>query len=288
MGEDVYFGTVAIVGVGLLGGSIGKALLRSHRASHVIGIGRVQERLIQASNLGAVSEFTTNFNDIASRCDIVVICTPVSQIVNCLPNILQAVGDKCTVTDVGSIKSAICAAANGDSRFVGGHPMAGSEQTGVVASRPDLFQEATWALTPGEHASVEHFHKIRALAQQLGAATLVLSPEQHDRAVAVTSHLPHAVATSLMRLACTRAEQAPEIQKLTAGSFADATRVAASSAELWTDIFELNKDALIDVISAYREELDGFLTELKAADRKKLHDRFASGSDAKRSWSSQT
>jgi len=286
--SDIHdFGTVAIVGVGLLGGSIGKALLKSNPTHRIIGVGRSVERLNVARELGAVSEISTDLSEIAGNCDVIILCTPVGQIIRDLPSVLSVAGPNCTVTDVGSIKSAICSAAADDPRFVGGHPMAGSEQTGVVAARPDLFGSATWALTPGESTDPFHFQKVKILAQQLGAETIILTPERHDEAVALTSHLPHAMATSLMRLAYQASKRAPEVQTLTAGSFADATRVAASSPELWTDIFEFNREALIGVLTAYRAEIDGFLDDLANAERESIKERFASGSDAKRSWSKQ-
>ncbi len=287
MSETVDFGTVAIVGVGLLGGSIGRALIKSRSSVRVIGVGRSAERLEQALHLGAITEYTISLGDVSSECDIIVLCTPVGHIIQDLPETLRLAGPDCTVTDVGSVKSSICTAAVGDRRFVGGHPMAGSEQAGVVASRPDLFEDATWAITPTETTNPVHFQKVKMLAQQLGAATIILTPERHDRAVAITSHLPHAMATSLMRLADSKGTEAPELQSLTAGSFADGTRVAASSAELWADIFQYNREALIEVLRQYRLEIDGFLSDLEAEDRKKLQERFESGSTAKRSWSKQ-
>jgi prephenate dehydrogenase len=287
MSEIVNFGTVAIVGVGLLGGSIGKALSRPGSADRIIGVGRTPQKLELARSLGAVSEFTTDLADVAAKCDFIILCTPVGQIIRELQGVLRLASPTCTVTDVGSIKSAICAAAEGDTRFVGGHPMAGSEQTGVIAARPDLFADATWAITPSETTDPGHFNKLKSLAQQLGASTIILSPVQHDRAVALTSHLPHAVATSLMRLAAARNEISPEIQSLTAGSFADATRVAASSPVLWADIFEHNREAIIEALTDYRNELDGFLGDLIEGNNNALQERFAAGSDAKNSWSKQ-
>jgi prephenate dehydrogenase len=287
MSDIVDFGTIVIVGVGLLGGSIGKGVVRNGRADKVIGVGRSTERLTEALRLGAITSFTTDLAEVAASADIIVLCTPVSKIVSDLPVVLHLAGPQTTVTDVGSVKSAIFQAARGDSRFVGGHPMAGSEQAGVVASRPDLFNDTTWAITPSEHTGAEHINKVRDLAQHLGAATVILTSQRHDRAVAVTSHLPHAIATSLMRLACTRNDSAPEIQRLTAGSFADATRVAASSPELWADIFQYNREAVVETLIAYRSEINGFINELNDGNANALQERFASGSDAKRSWSKQ-
>ncbi len=287
MSENFEFGTVGIVGVGLLGGSIGKALQLDSRVRRIIGVGRSEERLDEAIKLGAITESTTEFESVASECDLIFICTPVAQIAESLPHILTLAKPDCTVTDVGSVKNAICNAAGDDPRFVGAHPMAGSEQSGARSSRADLFNEATWAITPLEHTGKEHFIKVRTVAQKLGASTIIMSPDAHDRAVAVTSHLPHAIATSLMRLASLRSQSAPEIMQLTAGSFADTTRVAASSPELWTEIFVQNRHAIIESLLSYRTEIDGFIDDLDSGSTEKLKERFASGSDAKRSWSQQ-
>jgi prephenate dehydrogenase len=287
MSEGADFGTVVIVGVGLLGGSIGKALLRLRPGQRVIGVGRSADSLQEALHLGAITEWTLSLDDAVSAGHVVILCTPVGQIIDDLPAVLKFAGADVVITDVGSVKAAICGAAHGDPRFVGGHPMAGSEQAGVVASRPNLFQEATWAITPTGTTNGEAVQIVKRLAQCLGAATLMLTPERHDQAVAITSHLPHALATSLMRLADTRSNNSPEIPSLTAGSFTDATRVAASSPEIWGDIFRYNRKTLIEVLTAYRAEIDGFIEELEAEEFDKLYARFASGTEAKRSWSEQ-
>jgi prephenate dehydrogenase len=187
------------------------------------------------------------------------------------------------VTDVGSTKAEIvaCGEAHLPHAFVGSHPMAGSERSGVDAARSSLFEEATWVLTPNERTPSQQVLRIRTLAQHLGARTVELSPESHDRAVAVTSHLPHVLAYALAALAGERAVEEPRLYDLAAGSFASATRVAFSSPELWRDISLSNAAALADAIRAYQDLLAKTLDALESRDAEGLFTAFASGYEAR-------
>ncbi|GIV18403.1 MAG: prephenate dehydrogenase [Armatimonadota bacterium] len=249
---------LCIIGVGLIGGSIGMAACRRGLAQRVVGVGRSAERLQVALQAGAINEATTSLQEGVTGADMVVVCTPVGLIVPTIRLLHQWLSPECVVTDVGSVKSAIVQPATDvlGERFVGGHPMAGSEQTGVHNARADLFEGTTWALTPAEKTSPSALQKVTALAQGVGAQVLLADPEEHDRAVALTSHLPHAVALALMHVA----EKTPYPQ-LIGGSFRDGTRVAASSPELWRDIFLHNRENVLWAI----DEFIGKLQELRSA-----------------------
>ena len=282
--EFTGFGTVAIVGVGLIGGSLGMALKSRRLARHVIGVGRSQARLETAKALGAIDFGTTRLEEALAEADIVVLCTTVGHILEMLPEALAAARTGAVVTDVGSTKASIVRRAAGAAGFVGGHPMAGSEQTGVEAASPLLFEEATWAITPSETTSPKAVQTVQKLAQSVGAATLILTPEAHDAMLAVTSHLPHVLASSLMRQALKTQQTYPQTQRLTAGSFADGTRVAASSPELWRDVCLSNRDALLHALHVFRGELDTLEAAVAAGDAAQIEDFFASGATAKRGW----
>ena len=281
-----HFGTVAIVGVGLIGGSLGMALKARRLARHVIGFGRTDERMAAAIARGAIDTGTTRLEEAVSDADIVVLCTTVGHILETLPQILALAKPGAVVTDVGSTKEAIVRRAAGAAAFVGGHPMAGSEQTGVEAATPLLFEEATWAITPSETTSPNAVQTVQRLAQSVGATTLLLAPDAHDAMLAVISHLPHVLASALMRQAFQTQAQYSQTQQLTAGSFADGTRVAASSPEIWRDICLSNRDALLRALQAFRGELTTLEAAVEASDADQIEAFFASGASAKRGWGS--
>ena len=279
-----HFGTVVIVGVGLIGGSLGQALKSRRLAQRVIGVGRSAERLETAKALGAIDIGITRLDEAISDADVVVLCTTVGHILETLPEALAGANPGAVVTDVGSTKAAIVSAAAGAAHFVGGHPMAGSEQTGVEAATPLLFEEATWAITPTETTAPAAVSLIERFAQSVGATTLRLSPDAHDAMLAVTSHLPHVLASALMRQARATQSRHAETRLLTAGSFNDGTRVAASSPEIWRDVCLSNRDALLDALQAFRGELAVLEAAVEARDAEKIEAFFASGASAKRGW----
>ena len=288
MTNDAYFpghfGTVAIVGVGLIGGSLGMALKSRRLAQTVIGVGRSQERLSVAVAFGAIDTGTTNLAEAVKSADLVVLCTTVGHILDTLPETLALAKPGALVTDVGSTKAAIVRAAGGAANFVGGHPMAGSEQTGVEAATPLLFEEATWAITPTDATDPAAVSFLERFAQSVGATTLLLSPDAHDTMLAVTSHLPHVLASALMRQAFATQQKHAQTQQLTAGSFNDGTRVATSSPEIWRDVCLSNRDALLHALRAFRGELDTLESAVESRDAAGIEAFFASGAAAKRGW----
>ncbi len=287
MNEDFKafdFGIVAIAGVGLLGGSLGMAIRNGRLARHVLGIGRNPARLAQAISYGAVDSTTLDLEGGCAHADVIVLCTPVAQIIEDLPRVLAAAPSSAIVTDVGSVKGAIVEAAASDSRFVGGHPMAGSERAGVEAAHPHLFDQSNWALTPTSATSNRCVLAVQAMAQAVGASTLVLDPAVHDRAVALTSHLPHVLATTLMCLASDRCRDLWALPRMSAGSFADATRVAGSSPKLWRDISLENKDELLEAVRSYKDRLCLAIELLERSDASEIEEFFRAGLEAKSKW----
>jgi len=277
-------GRVAIVGVGLIGGSLGMAIRRERLAEEVIGVGRNTETLQKAVGLGAIDCGVTAWEEGIRDADLIVLATPIRQILSDLARLAPLLSASAVVTDVGSTKEEIArvgAQYIPRGNFVAGHPMAGSERSGVEAARPDLFQDATWALTPTETTSDEAVKRVRTLAQQVGARVVLLAPEEHDRAVAVTSHLPHVLAYALAAVAGKQAEQSAHLYELAAGSFASGTRVAASAPELWRDIALTNRAALAAALRDCREELDTVLAALDAGNGDAILAAFQRGYAAK-------
>lgn len=231
-------GRAGIVGTGLIGGSIGLALRR--RGWYVTGDDRDPRRAARALELGALDAVGTD-----ATADITFLATPVQSVVSAARDALASTAG--IVTDVGSVKSSIVAAVD-DARFLGGHPMAGSEQEGVDGSDADLFAGAVWVLTPTAATSDRTYALVRAAISDLGADVVALAPEHHDALVAVVSHVPHLTAAALMDLADDKATEHRALLRLAAGGFRDMTRIAAGHPGIWPDICAENREAIVDVL----------------------------------------
>ena len=263
--DNSHFDTIAIVGVGLIGGSLGMAARTRKLARRVIGIGRSEPKLMRAKIRGAIDEYTLDFEHGAAEADLIVICTPVRTIVPTIDRMADSLKDGAIVTDVGSTKSEVVKQASAvmpDGRhFIGGHPMAGSEQAGVDAAFPDLFLGATYVLTPGVGTDLSVLGHMAAFVEALGAEAEIMTPEEHDEAAAVISHLPHAISAALLQLAEDSHRQSSKTLRLAAGSFRDLTRISDSPPDLWRDICLTNRKALIRAVG----ELQGALADFKMA-----------------------
>lgn len=248
MPDPPAFRHVAILGVGLIGGSFGMALRARGMAREVVGIGRNADRLRMAVDLGAVDSWTLNIEEGVHKADLLYIATPVRSVIPLLIEAVPFLDGNCVVTDAGSTKGEICRAAkellDDSATFVGGHPMAGSEEAGVAAARVDLFEGSTYVLTPDAETGLDVVRRLTATAEGIGARVLLMDPDEHDKCVAVVSHLPHVMAAALILLAEEAAERNPMLFELVAGSFRDMTRVAASPPVLWRDICLTNASAV--------------------------------------------
>ena len=225
--------TVAIIGVGLIGGSLGQALRKSKRY-RVLGIARRPSTLHEAKRLGAIDAGSTNLTDVY-QADLIVLATPVDSIVPIIQQIKPFLKPRAIVTDAGSVKGILDQQVRGV-RFVGAHPLAGSHKTGVKAARADLFRGATCVLVPQDFSAVA---LVRRMWETAGARAVVMSAQAHDAAVALTSHLPHLLAHALVQAVMKRSDQ-KTLKALMAGSFRDVTRVASADPEQWVQIFQAN------------------------------------------------
>jgi prephenate dehydrogenase len=249
---------LAVLGLGLLGGSVVKAARAAGLAREIVGIGRDRARLEPARRDGVVDHVTTDIAAGVRGADVVVLAATVDAIERQLETVAGAVGPDTLVTDVGSTKAAIVAAADRLARtrpfaFVGSHPMAGSEQSGYAVSRADLFRGATVIVTPTDRTPPALVKSTSAFWEALGAGRIVsLDPPTHDRAVAAISHLPHVVAFALVD-AVARFE--PAAFEVAARGFKDTTRIAASDPEVWRTILFANRTAVVDSLAVFREAL---------------------------------
>ena len=248
---------LAIVGVGLLGGSVAKAARSGGLARRIIGVGRDPERLRPAVADGTLDAAVTELDAGVREADVVLLAAPVLAIEDLLERVWRAAPDGALVTDVGSTKRNIVRAAERlaatrSLAFVGSHPLAGSEQAGYRVARADLFRGATVVVTPTEKTELAALKKTTELWEALGARVTALDPETHDRTVAAISHLPHLIACALVDGAG-RVE--PAALELAARGFRDTTRIAAGDPDMWTEIFLANRDALTAGIEAFREAL---------------------------------
>ncbi|MCX8053011.1 MAG: prephenate dehydrogenase [Armatimonadetes bacterium] len=271
------FDTVAVVGVGLIGGSLGMAAKKNSLASRVIGIGRSEQKLMRAKILGAIDDYSLDFATGASEADLVIICTPVRMVVPTLERMVEGLKQGSVVTDVGSTKLEIVEQATAlvpsGITFVGGHPMAGSEESGVEAAFPDMFLGATYVLTPTDNTDLEALRKMTEFVEGVGARVEVMSPEEHDAAVAVISHLPHAISAALLHLAAQpstssegRHGRTSKALRLAAGSFRDLTRISDSPPEIWRDICITNAEPIRNAIDEFENHLESIKSALSSGD----------------------
>ena len=251
---------VAVLGVGLIGGSIGLAARRRADAE-VCGYDPDEGVLTRALELGAIDSRAPSVAAAVEGAEVVFVAAPVGALADTVAAALRAAGPDCVVSDVGSTKRTLAGAA-ADARFVGGHPLAGAETAGVEHAREDLFDGASWYLTPaGGSTAGELYERLHRLLVSLGARPTAIDPDTHDRLMACVSHLPHILANVLVAqaadlLGAGDSERLPAVGP----SFRDATRVAGANTAIWTDIYMANRDALLDSV----DELAGRLAEVRA------------------------
>ncbi len=252
------FQKVAILGIGLIGGSLGLALKERGLARHVVGVARREETLQMALESGVCDEATTNAIEAASGADLVFLASPVGAMPELCAQIAGVVAPGCLITDGGSTKARVveaCEPLFAGAHFVGGHPLAGSAQSGPASARADLFQNAVWIVTPTPRTQPKALEKLRELVVQLGARVVEMAPDEHDQLLAVSSHLPHLTASALVQSFLKSKDSAPHIAELVAGGWRDSTRVAAGSAEMWRDICLDNAPSVEHALDEFAREI---------------------------------
>jgi len=250
---------LCIIGVGLIGGSVARALRNANVVNHIVGAGRDAAHLATAKKLGVIDEYTTDFADAASDADVVLIATPLGAIQGVMAAIKPVVTADTVITDVGSAKE--CVIDNFRTvfgellpGFVPGHPIAGTEQSGVEASFAELFQERRVILSPHAKTSTRALDTVRQLWQTCGAVVVEMEAHHHDEVLAATSHLPHMLAFALVDTLA-RMNDRREIFEYAAGGFRDFTRIASSDPDMWHDIFMSNRKEIVKVLQAFNADL---------------------------------
>ncbi|MBO2520462.1 MAG: prephenate dehydrogenase/arogenate dehydrogenase family protein [Firmicutes bacterium] len=269
---------VSIVGVGLIGGSLGMAWKAAGAVSEVVGVARRAETIDEALALGAIDRGTLDLEEGVREADVVILAPPVRSIVPVYRALQPYLKPGAVVSDVGSTKGEICRAiwsSGGEERFVGGHPMAGSERDGVRAADPYLFENAPYILVPHERAAQDAVDLLAELVQAAGARPLLMNPDVHDAIVATVSHIPHLLAAALVRLAAERAGEIPGVLELAAGGFRDTTRVASGPEAVWTDICMTNVSQIVQGLERFEALLRSLRETLARRDEAGLKEMLA-------------
>ena len=251
---------ISIIGVGLIGGSLGLALKKMNRKSEITGIGRHLNKLKRAKKLGAIDKYTTDFKKGVKDADLVILAVPVSLIPRLVKKLIPHFKDGCIVFDVGSVKKFVVekiekmfSSLNKKTLFfIGVHPMAGSEKTGVENARRDLFYNAACIITPTAGTDKNALGVVKNIWNVLGSRLFLMSPREHDFIVGFTSHLPHIIANCLVKEVGALAGKDRRIKKILAGSFRDMTRIADSDENIWADICINNQVAIIESLKSFQ------------------------------------
>lgn len=270
---------LALIGVGLIGGSLARALRDAGQVREIVGHGRGLANLQRAVELGVIDRVETTLPSAVRDADMIVLATPVGSMEEILQTIAPYLAPTAVTTDVGSVKGTIADTARrvlGDkfARFVPGHPIAGTERSGVEASFSSLYVGRRVVLTPLAETDAEAVARVRRMWQAAGAEVVSMTVEHHDTVLAATSHLPHLLAYALVDMLA-RLDDKNEIFAYAAGGFRDFTRIASSDPVMWRDISLANRDAIVRLLKQYRGEVDSLIKAVAAGEGEKLHTLFA-------------
>lgn len=285
------FNKLVIFGVGLIGGSFALALRRANAVTEVVGFGRSSATLEQAQGLGIIDRIGEDVSAEVNDADLVLLATPVGQMSDLMARIAPHLGAHTLVTDGGSTKGDVAAAAYANlsdriAQFVPAHPIAGAEQSGAAAARADLYVGKKVVLTPLPENSDDSIARVRKAWELCGAVVSELTAEQHDEVFAAVSHLPHLLSFALVHDLALR-DNRDQLLSFAASGFRDFTRIAASSPEMWRDICMANRAALMDELGSYMHELEAIHAALYTRDAGKLEEIFSLARDVRGNWTQQ-
>jgi prephenate dehydrogenase len=282
----MLFNHIAIVGLGLIGGSLARVVRNKKLAQRVTAFGRNPERLQKAQQLGLVDGYQTGFDSGFEDVDLVVMATPAGTIVELARAIAPRLKPGTIITDVGSVKAAIVAALDSklprSIKFIGSHPIAGTENSGFEASFAELFENRICVVTPTASSDQNALEQIRSLWTAAGSSVVSMDVDTHDKIFAAISHLPHMVAFSLVNAVVDMKDYAQNTLQYSAGGFRDFTRIAASDPIMWRDIALLNRDNLLATLNYFSRAIEEVKDAISAGDGKKLETLFQRSRDARR------
>ena len=284
----MLFKKITIIGIGLLGGSIGLAVKRRKLARQIAGFVRRRASLKDCERAGAVDFATTDLLAAVWDADLVILCIPLAQMRSRVRAMLPALKRGAIVTDVGSVKASVVRELESliqksGARFVGSHPMAGAEKTGVAAARTDLFEKTVCVVTPTKKTNRAALKKVKQFWSAIGLRVLELKPEIHDALVSRSSHLPHVVAATLASHVLNPAHPKPQAA-LCANGFRDTTRIASGSPEMWRDIALANRKNLTKSLDAFIADLQKFQRLVKKGDAKTMAKFFETAKQRRDNW----
>lgn len=274
--------TIGFIGLGLIGGSIAKALRRVHPEYRLIAYNRTRSSLVAAMSDGTLNQATDVIDASFADCDFIFLCMPVSVNIHCLKQLKELIPSTCVITDVGSVKSTIHEAVRElgmEDHFIGGHPMAGSEKTGYASASDRLLENAYYIITPTSSSDPQKVDELTMLVSQIGAIPVTVDCGTHDYATAAISHLPHVIAYTLVNLVRTSDNPDGLMRRLAAGGFKDITRIASSSPDMWESICLENSNPLLSVIDSYIQSLSQVAEAIKHHNGSYLHDFFDEAKD---------
>ncbi len=276
---------LCIIGVGLIGGSLARALKKAGVVGEVVGAGRDVAHLEKAKSLGVIDSFDTNIALAVKGCDMVVVAVPLGAMQSVFEKMAPVITNDMVITDVGSAKESVIKAAKAafeilPKSFVPGHPIAGTEKSGVEASFPELYENRRVIITPLETSSSDAISKVRSMWQACGADVVETTIEHHDEVLAATSHLPHMLAFSLVDTLA-KMDSKNEIFDFAAGGFRDFTRIASSDPDMWRDICLANGDALVGMIKRFSDDLQLLSKAIEKNDSAYLEETFSRAKKAR-------
>lgn len=269
-----FFNRMVIVGVGLIGGSLAMISRRKGLVKEIIGVGRGAANLKEAVKLNIIDSFTFDISEAVKGADLIVLATPVGSFEWLVKQMRHGLNKGAIITDAGSVKGRMVSRIERllprGTYFVAGHPIAGKEKTGVKAASQTLFEGTKCILTPTKKTDASALKKIKALWKAVGAEVVLMDPMLHDKVLGAVSHLPHAAAYSIVNTVAEIKKDGNNFIAFSGGGFKDFTRIAASSPEMWRDIFLNNRENLVNMISRYQKNLEKLKRYIKDNDSKRL------------------
>lgn len=278
MDNDINFRKFGFYSLGLIGGSIAMSIRRSLPDAEIVAYARRQATLDEALELGVIDRGTTDAVDkIFADCDLIFLCAPVDVNNRFLEGLKDIISERTIITDVGSVKGCIHKAVSElglSAHFIGGHPMTGSEKTGIENASAEILKNAYYILTPTDEVNEKYVSAYHLLVRKMGAVPIILGCDEHDYATAAVSHVPHLVAAALANLVHDNDSETQTMKLIAAGGFKDTTRIAASSPEVWEAISMSNSENIADLLDKYIASLQEISTAVRSKQNGYVHDLF--------------